>query len=143
MKTFFASIVLCALALGPAVAQGNYDFLKRDNPFGAAEQRGQLPRLSQSVAVPSLGVTVFQSRAADGHPLVLIDQIDGSGPLARLAGQILPGGVAVNAIETYHPGGVAELMQIMSAYRPGTTVKLQLLQFLPKIGFLETPVRLL
>jgi hypothetical protein len=143
MKKLLAFLVTCATAVPSALAQGSYDFLKRDNPYGMAEQpqRG-LPRLGESVAAPHLGVTVFQSRAPDGHGLVLIDNVDTGGPLGRLANQITPGGVAINAIDTYHPATIAQLMQIMDPYSAGTTVKLELLQFLPKVGFTEFPIRL-
>lgn len=36
------TLVAC-LVLGPASAQQGYDFLKRDNPFGAAEGQHQAP----------------------------------------------------------------------------------------------------
>ena len=77
-------------AVGAASAQQGYDFLKCDNPFGMGEQTQTiLPRFSESVKVEHLGVTVFQSKAADGHPLLAIDEIDPSGPLRYVRNQIL------------------------------------------------------
>lgn len=141
MKNLLPCLGICAVVATPALAQGSYDSLKRDNPYGMAEQPRQgMPRLGESVAVPHFGITVFQSRAPDGHGLVLIDNVDTTGPLGRFANQIMPGGVAINAIDTYHPATIAQLMQIMSAYNSGTTVKLELMQF--PSGFAEIPVRL-
>jgi hypothetical protein len=117
----------------------NYDMLKRDNPYGTAEQGWSLSRLSQSVEVARLGITVFQSRAADGHGLVVIDAIQPNGPLGKLQ---LPPAVVINAVDTYHPSTIDLLMQIMMSHQSGDFVKLELMQFGPPVRFGEIRVRL-
>jgi hypothetical protein len=141
----FAAVLGAGLlaAASAASAQQGYDFLKRDNPLGMGEQAQTiLPRLSGSVNVEHLGVTVFQSKAADGQPLLMIDEIDPSGPLRNVRNQILSASVAINAVDSYHPATVAQLTQIMSVHRSGDIVKLELLQLLPHVGFGSLPVRL-
>jgi hypothetical protein len=143
MKPLLYLTVISIVFASMASAQQGYDFLKRDNPFGMGEQtQTTLPRLSESVEAEHLGVTVFQSKAADGHALIVIDDIDPSGPLRNVRDQIPLASVAINAVDSYHPGTIAELAQIMAIHKSGDIVKLELLQLLPHTGFGSFPVRL-
>jgi S1-C subfamily serine protease len=110
---------------------------------GACAQPGPnypLPKLSEPVSVSRLGVSVYASRAPDGHQLAVIDSIDPSGPFGS---SNLPQAVGsvINAIETYHPGTILQLLETVNAFPPGKVVKIELLRLCPT-GYAEFPIRL-
>jgi hypothetical protein len=82
MNSLFAIIAICVLVVGTALALGNLDFLKRDNPFGAAGQRGQLPGLSQEGATamanwpfddpPNVAAITVRQIVEGGAPILLV-----------------------------------------------------------------------
>ena len=143
MKPLLYLAVMSFVFAGTASAQQGYDFLKRDNPYGVAESpQKELPRLGQSFAVARLGLTVYQSKAPDGHALIVIDQIEPTGALGNMRNQIPSASVVINAVESYHPGTIAQLAQIMGTHKSGDIVKLELLQLVPKIGVASFSVKL-